>query len=107
MGLYYSIRRSKIERIALKRRLVDMLGGKCVDCGYNQHLAALDFDHKEPQFKSFAIATGLNKHSDNLVIMEAHKCELRCANCHRVKTHPEYGKEPGVSSKGDNDNGFE
>ena len=86
-------RRSKKQRVELKRKLVYMLGGKCIDCGYSSHLAALDFDHKEPEFKSFGIAVGLCSYPENDVIMEAHKCELRCANCHRVKTHPEYGKE--------------
>ncbi len=28
-----------------KQRLVDSLGGVCVDCGYNGHLEALEFDH--------------------------------------------------------------
>lgn len=92
-GIKIQYRRSKEQRIKLKQKLVHMLGGKCIDCGYNSHLAALDFDHKEPKFKSFNIAAGICGYPENDVIMEAHKCELRCANCHRVKTHPEYGKE--------------
>ena len=83
-------RRSKAQRLKLKRKLVDMLGGKCVDCGYSSHLAALDFDHKEPKFKYKAVSAMMGQgYTDNDIIMEVHKCELRCANCHRVKTHPD------------------
>ena len=39
-------RRIANERRELKkRRLVEMLGGKCVDCGQVPHLAAFEFDH--------------------------------------------------------------
>jgi len=73
-GITVRFRRSKIQRYQLKQKLVDMLGGKCVDCGYNSHLAALDFDHKEPKFKSFGLAMGICSLTENEVIMEAHKC---------------------------------
>lgn len=82
-------RRTAIDRLRLKRNLVDMLGGKCVDCGYSTHLAALDFDHMDPSKKKFGVAEGLNHMYSRKVMKEAQKCELRCANCHRVKTHPQ------------------
>ena len=89
-GIVVRYRRTKAQRLKLKRKLVDMLGGKCVDCGYSSHLAALDFDHKEPKYKYKAISAMMSQgYSDNEVIMEMHKCELRCANCHRIKTHPD------------------
>lgn len=91
-GISVGSYRPKYKRDELKRKLVDMLGGKCVDCGYSGNLAALDFDHKEPKYKSFNMAKGLSAYSDNECIMEAHKCELRCANCHRAKTHPGYSE---------------
>lgn len=82
--------RTKAERIKWKRELVDSLGGKCVDCGYSAHLAALDFDHTDPTTKEYEIGTMLgNKKFDYLnILMEARKCVIRCANCHRIKTNP-------------------
>jgi hypothetical protein len=66
-----------------------MLGGKCVDCGYSTHLAALDFDHIDPSLKKFTLSSVMGYMDSNDVMKEALKCELRCANCHRVKTHPQ------------------
>lgn len=90
-------RRTTEERLRLKRNLVDMLGGKCVDCGYSTHLAALDFDHMNPSKKKFTIAEGLTYMDSTKVMKEAQTCELRCANCHRVKTHPQAHLEECVA----------
>lgn len=75
----------------MKRMLIDARGGKCVDCGYNAHLAALDFDHVDPTKKEFNIGSLLGKRSYDYLnlLMEAEKCVIRCANCHRIKTHPD------------------
>ena len=83
-------RRNPAKRIALKRKLVDLLGGKCIDCGYSAHLAALDFDHVNPKTKKHSIAKLLDTDIDYEVLMtEVYKCVIRCANCHRIRTHPD------------------
>lgn len=59
----------------------------CVDCGYNKDAGALDFDHK-PEFDkkhNISVLARSNAHPDTLW-SEIAKCEVRCANCHRVKT---------------------
>lgn len=55
----------------------------CIDCGYNEHPAALDFDHIEGE-KRFAVS----KVSRSLEALKAEiaKCVVRCANCHRIRT---------------------
>jgi len=77
-------------RLKRKRRLIDLLGGKCVDCGYNAHLAALDFDHVDPKLKSVNVSTLLQntRLAFHVIVAEAEKCVIRCANCHRIKTFP-------------------
>lgn len=77
------------ERLVRKRKLVDELGGKCVDCGYSAHLAALDFDHVDPKTKSFNIGQKLSNSPYYELLEEARKCVIRCANCHRIKTNPQ------------------
>jgi hypothetical protein len=57
----------------------------CVDCGYNAHHIALDFDHKDPTEKRFSISQKMQKSKAQLLI-EIDKCVVRCANCHRIKT---------------------
>ena len=81
--------RTRIQRVQMKRRLVNILGGKCIDCGYNQHLAALDFDHINPKTKNFGIANKLGFLDFLDLLVEVKKCVLRCANCHRIKSHPD------------------
>mgnify|MGYP003398414678 CR=1 FL=1 len=87
--VYLKIRRTKKERLILKHRLITRLGGCCVDCGYSGHLAALDFDHRDPTQKKFQLAKGLTEYSILDCEIEADKCDVRCANCHRIKTHPD------------------
>ena len=62
--------------------------GGCIDCGYNVHPQALEFDHL-PQFKKHKDVSQLvrfHTHSWGEVLEEISKCELVCANCHRVRT---------------------
>lgn len=59
---------------------------KCIDCGYNKHIEALDFDHLAGKFKNISQMI-VNSYSWGKILEEISKCEVRCANCHRVKTH--------------------
>jgi hypothetical protein len=57
----------------------------CVDCGYKEHACALDFDHRDPAEKEFTI--GLNPRTTMArIIAEMAKCDVRCKNCHAVRT---------------------
>jgi 5-methylcytosine-specific restriction endonuclease McrA len=80
--------RSPKERLQLKRVCVDMLGGKCINCGFNSHLAALEFDHIDPKKKYKSVSDLLLGSSWETIQQEVKKCVLLCANCHRIKTHP-------------------
>lgn len=60
--------------------------GCCVDCGETRW-QCLDFDHKDPSTKVMGVSTMVTKSkSIEEIQTEINKCELRCANCHRVKT---------------------
>ena len=69
-----------------KLRYVEMLGGKCNRCGYDEHPAALQFHHIDPTTKSFAINGNKLLLNEQRVLDELNKCELLCANCH-AKEH--------------------
>jgi hypothetical protein len=56
-----------------------------LDCGYNGHPVALHFDHRNQGEKSFKISSGLNRNLNSL-LAEIAKCDVRCANCHAIKT---------------------
>lgn len=57
----------------------------CADCGYNAHPAALDFDHLPGVVKLYRVAcmAGMSR---SLIDAEIAKCEVVCANCHRIRT---------------------
>lgn len=59
----------------------------CVDCGYRAHWAALDFDHLPGTTKVMDVAemVRLSRPLD-LILAEIEKCEVVCANCHRIRT---------------------
>tara|TARA_R110002012_G_scaffold319825_1_gene541470 strand:+ start:594 stop:959 length:366 start_codon:yes stop_codon:yes gene_type:complete len=59
----------------------------CVDCGYNEHAIALQFDHvRGDKFKN--ISTMVNQmYSLDRIKEEIAKCDVRCTNCHMIVTH--------------------
>jgi hypothetical protein len=56
----------------------------CVDCGETD-LRTLEFDHIEQ--KRFPVMTAVwEGHSIERLTQEIDRCEVRCANCHRLRT---------------------
>lgn len=54
----------------------------CVDCGFKDHPAALDFDHvRGVKLLNVSAAKSIAQADAEIA-----KCEVRCANCHRIKT---------------------
>jgi ferredoxin len=75
-------RYQKKRRRTVKQRLADEVGGKCIRCGYARSIAALDFHHRDATQKEFAISSMQGSWAK--LAAEAAKCDLLCANCHRV-----------------------
>lgn len=73
-------------RRARKRELVEAFGGRCVECGYFACLEALQFHHRDAASKRFSLATFSGSYEQMRV--EAEKCDLLCANCHRLRHTP-------------------
>lgn len=71
------------DRLAWLRSLKD---GPCVDCGGRFDPVAMDFDHREAGSKSFALSQVSRGYSFKRMLEEIAKCDLVCANCHRVRT---------------------
>lgn len=61
----------------------------CVDCGYDD-IRALDFDHLRDKVIGISQLRFKGASLDNLQ-REMDKCEVRCANCHRIVTHERRG----------------
>jgi hypothetical protein len=70
----------------------------CKECGYNDHHAALDFNHRDPATKDFSPGQGI--YSTAKLQAEIDKCDILCSNCHRVHTynsHPSRMGKAGTS----------
>ena len=77
-----------------KAILVEYKGGCCKDCGGVFPLCCYDFDHLRD--KVFALGTSLGRKIE-ILKSEADKCDLVCANCHRIRTQKRQGVPYGVN----------
>ena len=58
----------------------------CVDCGEDD-IRVLEFDHIDPSQKEFGISRGIaDGRGLKSIKAEVEKCEVRCCNCHRIRT---------------------
>lgn len=56
----------------------------CIHCGQN-HPATLDFHHRDSSEKDGTVSSMLkNRFSKRLALKEIEKCDVLCANCHRI-----------------------
>lgn len=79
---------TKEERIKSKEFIRNLKEGRpCTDCQVIYPHFVMDFDHVRGD-KLFNIAEAANRRlSNNKILQEIAKCELVCANCHRIRTH--------------------
>ena len=98
----YADRAEYIKRAVTKRRkklktmLVEYKGGQCAICGYNRSPDVLEFHHIDESKKEFGLSIrGLTRSWERMRV-EADKCILLCANCHR-EVHAGVVQLPQVS----------
>jgi len=80
---YQAVRHRAIrsENYALINTLKDK---PCLDCGQRFPPCAMDFDHVQGG-KKFTIGSQITRPM-RVLLEEIEKCELLCANCHRIRT---------------------
>jgi hypothetical protein len=64
--------------------------GACMDCGLvinERTIVCIDFDHRDPQLKSFQISDMIGRVKCSVLIEEMAKCDAVCRNCHALRTH--------------------
>lgn len=59
----------------------------CMECGNKYPPYVMDFDHREPQEKEFTISGKKIQLPISKLLEEIEKCDVVCANCHRIRTH--------------------
>lgn len=81
---------TRIRRYRTKQKAIELLGGKCIKCGWTGNIAAFEFHHPNDD-KSFNLSRMWNK-SWKIMKIEVLKCELLCSNCHKIE-HTKYDKD--------------
>lgn len=78
--------RQHAQRSRIKLKIIEYLRcHPCVDCG-ERNVIVLDFDHVRGK-KEFNIGTSVSSRKCwTKIEEEIKKCDVRCANCHRIKT---------------------
>ena len=69
-----------------KKKLSDLKSSLgCFDCGENNHIV-LDFDHLRD--KKYNVSRMVHDgFSWKAILKEVEKCQVVCANCHRIRTY--------------------
>lgn len=80
MSKYIGAHKRRIKQILVKEH-----GGKCVRCGYDRNIKALQFHHINPKEKEFSLSQ--TTRSLQSARKEMKKCILLCANCHVEVEH--------------------
>lgn len=76
--------KNRTYRLNNKLRGIEYLGGKCCDCQNEYPSCVYDFHHRDPTTKEFDGNAFTTKSWEN-VKKELDKCDLLCANCHRIR----------------------
>lgn len=78
--------RAKIYRTEMYTFLIEYFASHpCVDCGQSNPLV-LEFDHVKGEKVAAVSEMVAKQYSKEIILNEIEKCEVRCANCHRIKT---------------------
>lgn len=88
---HYKNKRANV-RQRNRRYIYNYLQDKsCKDCG-DTRWQVLEFDHINQEDKKYQISQMVcSSHSIETIQSEIDKCEIRCANCHKLKTMNQLG----------------
>lgn len=63
----------------------------CSDCNKQYHPICMDFDHRDRKTKLNSVSKmGWSNNSLQKIKLEIDKCDLVCANCHRLRTYKQF-----------------
>src|SRR6266853_2251151 len=72
-------------RKSLREVLVAAKTVPCLDCGNSYPYCAMEFDHTRGK-KAFSVSAESSQRSYIKLAAEIEKCDVVCANCHRIRT---------------------
>src|SRR5690554_4154882 len=83
---YYLDRNRELRASNRERYKKTKEGKPCTRCGGLFPQVCMDYDHIDHKSKRLCVAQMMG-YSWNVIQKEIDKCELVCANCHRIKTY--------------------
>jgi hypothetical protein len=85
------VKANTVKHLARNRNLIwdYLLSHPCVDCEEDNPIV-LQFDHRDPKQKLFAIGRSLSNVGQKKLLAEIAKCDVRCANCHIKRTNKQF-----------------
>jgi hypothetical protein len=91
----WEINRVRVRQAGAVEMLRELRRVPCGDCGGGFEPHQMDFDHRDPTTKSFALMTGRAMlMSDEKLLAEVAKCDVVCANCHHLRTRRLWDGQP-------------
>lgn len=80
------LRKLRAKKENFKKLKEFFISKKCSDCGH-QDMRVLEFDHLDPTTKTKHVSTLMGDGSSwAKILVEIEKCDIVCANCHRIRT---------------------
>ena len=77
----------KKRRDALRDLVAKAKDKPCADCDNSYPKAVMEFDHRPGTKKVDAVANLVGSGRKAAVLLEIEKCDVVCANCHRIRTY--------------------
>jgi hypothetical protein len=68
----------------------------CIDCGGEFPFYVMGFDHREDETKTSHVSRMIEKMSLQKLVEEIEKCDVVCANCHRIRTYERNQRYSGI-----------
>jgi hypothetical protein len=99
------LQRIRVRQAGMVELLRDLRRIPCHDCGRQFKPYQMDFDDRDPETKSFNVMAGRAMlMSTRRVLDEVAKCDVVCANCHRIRTRAQHRARmsratPGTSER--------
>lgn len=83
----YFLNKNRLRKKLLSEFVNNIKNNPCMDCGIKYPPVAMDFDHRENKLYNISEMVMYKGSSKKNILKEIKKCDLVCANCHRIRTH--------------------
>ena len=94
----YYVAKNREYRARLREIVKQAKSKPCMDCGHVYPYYVMDFDHVRGK-KLMEIPRLIVLQSRIKLLEEIKKCDVVCANCHRIRTHNRNGASDRTSTR--------